>query len=77
VQQGTLLVQTTRDFEVPETEHADSTASVQFLAVCPDGTSFSWGAPTALATITSDDTSRASLRSGRESPEPTSEGRIR
>jgi hypothetical protein len=28
---------------------------VQFLAVCPDGTSFSWGAPTAPATITSTD----------------------
>ena len=26
---------------------------MQFLAVCPDGTSFSWGAPTAPATITS------------------------
>ena len=26
---------------------------VQFLAVCPDGTSFSWGAPTVPATITS------------------------
>ena len=51
--QGTLLVLTTRDFESPDTEDADPTARVQFLAVCPDGTSFSWGAPTVPATITS------------------------
>ena len=51
--EGTLLVQSTRDFESPDTEDADPTARVQFLAVCPDGTSFSWGAPTAPATITS------------------------
>jgi hypothetical protein len=51
--QGTLLVQSTRDFESPETEDADPTARVQFLAVCPDGRSFSWAAPTAPATITS------------------------
>jgi hypothetical protein len=50
--QGTLLVQTTRDFEAPDTE---PTARVQFLAVCPDGTSFSWGAPTTPATIESTD----------------------
>ena len=51
--QGTLLVLSTRDFEAPDTEDPDPTARVQFLAVCPDGTSFSWGAPTAPATITS------------------------
>jgi hypothetical protein len=51
--QGTLLVLSTRDFESPETEDADPTARVQFQAVCPDGTSFSWAAPTAPATITS------------------------
>jgi hypothetical protein len=51
--QGTLLVLSTRDFESPETEDADPTARVQFQAVCPDGTSFSWAAPTAAATITS------------------------
>ena len=51
--QGTLLVLSTRDFEAPDTEDADPTARVQFLAVCPDGTSFSWAAPTAAATITS------------------------
>ena len=50
--QGTLLVQSTRDFESPDTEDPDPTARVQFLAVCPDGTSFSWGA-VAPATITS------------------------
>ena len=53
VVEGTLLVQTTRDFESPDTEDADPTARVQFLAVCPpDGTSFSWGA-IVPATITS------------------------
>ena len=51
--QGTLLVLSTRDFESPETEDAEPTARVQFLAVCPDGTSFSWAAPAAPATITS------------------------
>jgi hypothetical protein len=53
--QGTLLVLSTRDFESPDTEDADPTARVQFQAVCPDGTSFSWAAPTAPATITSSD----------------------
>jgi hypothetical protein len=53
--EGTLLVSSTRDFESPDTEDADPTVRVQFLAVCPDGTSFSWGAPTAPATITSTD----------------------
>jgi hypothetical protein len=51
--QGTLLVLSTRDFESPDTEDPDPTARVQFQAVCPDGTSFSWAAPTASATITS------------------------
>jgi hypothetical protein len=51
--QGTLLVLSTRDFNAPDTEDPDPTARVQFLAVCPDGTSFSWAAPTAPATITS------------------------
>lgn len=51
--QATLLVRSTRDFESPETEDADPTARVQYLAVCPDGTSFSWAAPSAPATITS------------------------
>jgi hypothetical protein len=53
--QGTLLVRSTRDFEAPDTEDPDPTARVQFLAVCEDGTSFSWAAPTAPATITSTD----------------------
>jgi hypothetical protein len=39
---ATLLVRTTRDFESPETEDPDPTARVQYLAVCPDGSSFSW-----------------------------------
>ena len=51
--QATLLVRSTRDFESPETEDSDPTVRVQFLAVCPDGTSFSWAAPAASATITS------------------------
>jgi hypothetical protein len=50
---GTLLVRSTRDFESPDTEDQDPTVRVQFLAVCPDGISFSWAAPTAPATITS------------------------
>ena len=51
--QGTLLVRSTRDFESPDTEDPDPTVRVQFLAVCPNGSSFSWAAPTASATITS------------------------
>jgi hypothetical protein len=47
------LVRSTRDFEAPDTEDPEPTARVQFLAVCQDGTSFSWAAPTAPATITS------------------------
>lgn len=62
--QGTLLVQSTRDFESPDTEDADPTARVQFQAVCPDGTSFSWAAPTAPATITSDENLKSVTASG-------------
>ena len=50
--EATLLVRTTRDFESPDTEDADPTARLQYLAVCPDGTSFSWVA-IVPATITS------------------------
>lgn len=51
---GTLLVRSTRDFEQPETEDADPTTRVQFLAVCPGGISFSWATvPSASSTITS------------------------
>ncbi len=50
---GTLLVKPTRDFEAPETEDPDPTARLQFLAVCPGGISYSWGAPTIPAVITS------------------------
>src|SRR5687768_10019449 len=45
VVQATLLVRSTRDFDAPDTEDPDPTARVQFLAVCPDGRSFSWAAP--------------------------------
>jgi hypothetical protein len=48
-----LLVRSTRDFEAPETEDADPTARVQFQAVCPDGSSFSW-VGTGPVTIESD-----------------------
>jgi hypothetical protein len=51
--EATLLVNPTRDFEAPDTDDPDPTTRVQFLAVCPDGTSFSWGLPTAPSTITS------------------------
>jgi hypothetical protein len=62
--QATLLVRSTRDFESPETEDPDPTARVQFLAVCPDGTSFSWVAPTAPATITSSDNLKSVTAAG-------------
>jgi hypothetical protein len=51
--QATLLVRSTRDFESPDTEDADPTARVQYLAVCPGGSSFSW-VGVIPATITSD-----------------------
>jgi hypothetical protein len=61
--QGTLLVLTTRDFESPDTEDADPTARVQFQAVCPDGTSFSW-AGIVPATITSERNLKSVTASG-------------
>jgi hypothetical protein len=62
--EGTLLVSSTRDFESPDTEDTDPTVRVQFLAVCPDGTSFSWGAPAAPATITSTDNLKSVTATG-------------
>ena len=62
--QGTLLVESTRDFESPDTEDPDPTVRVQFLAVCPDGRSFSWAAPTAPATITSTENLKSVTASG-------------
>jgi hypothetical protein len=50
---GTLLVLSTRDFESPDTEDPEPTVRVQFQAVCPDGSSFSWIVRSAPATITS------------------------
>lgn len=61
---GTLLVQTTRDFESPDTEDADPTTRLQFLAVCPDGTSFSWGAPVVPSVIVSDSDLKSVTSSG-------------
>jgi hypothetical protein len=52
---ATLLVRSTRDFNAPDRGDPDPTTRVQYLAVCPDGTSFSWAAPTAPATIVSED----------------------
>jgi hypothetical protein len=53
VVQGELLVRSTRDFEAPDTEDADPTARVQYLAVCPDGSSSRWIGNAVPATITS------------------------
>jgi hypothetical protein len=61
--QGTLLVLTTRDFESPDTEDPDPTARVQFQAVCPDGSSFSW-AGIVPATITSERNLKSVTASG-------------
>ncbi len=52
--QATLLVQSTRDFEAPDTEDADPTVRVQYQAVCPGGSSYSW-VGIIPATITSAD----------------------
>ena len=40
--EGTLLVQSTRDYQTPDTQDAQPTTRVQFLAVCLDGRSFGW-----------------------------------
>jgi hypothetical protein len=61
--QGTLLVRSTRDFESPEREDADPTVRVQFQAVCPDGSSFSW-AGIIPATITSTENLKSVTASG-------------
>jgi hypothetical protein len=53
--QATLLVRTTRDFEAPDTEDANPTARVQYQAVCPGGSSYSWVGAAIPATITSAD----------------------
>lgn len=42
VVEARLLVETTRDFRSPSTEDVQPTVRVQYLAVCPDGTSFGW-----------------------------------
>jgi hypothetical protein len=62
--QATLLVQTTRDFESPDREDPEPTARVQFQAICPDGTSLSWAAPAAPATITSQGNLKSVTASG-------------
>jgi hypothetical protein len=50
--QGRLLVESTRDFEPPDTEDPNPTVRVQFLASC-SGRSFSWITRAASASITS------------------------
>jgi hypothetical protein len=62
--QSTFLIRSTRDFEAPETEDPDPTVRLQFLAVCPDGRSYSWGAPTVPATIHSFGNLRLVVASG-------------
>jgi len=64
IAQATLLVRSTRDLESPDTGDSDPTVRVQFLAVCPDGTSFSWAAPAAPATITSTENLKTVTASG-------------
>lgn len=61
---GTLLVSTTRFYEAPDTEDPTPTARLQFLAVCPGGLSFSWGAAALPATITSQSRLRHLTASG-------------
>jgi hypothetical protein len=39
---GTLLVESTRDFSAPDTDDTSPTVRVQFLAVCNDGSAFTW-----------------------------------
>jgi hypothetical protein len=51
--QATLLVRATRDFEAPDTEDANPTVRVQYQAVCPDGSSYSWLGAAIPATVTS------------------------
>src|SRR5688572_5305212 len=62
--EGTLLVRSTRDFDAPDTDDPDPTARVQFLAVCPGGISFSWAAPAAPATITSEENLKSVTATG-------------
>jgi hypothetical protein len=64
VVEGTLLVESTRDFLAPATEDDDPTARLQFLAVCPDGRSFSWGAPGISASIASSADLKSVVASG-------------
>ena len=63
VVQATLLVRTTRDFESPDTEDANPTARVQYQAVCPDGTSYSWVGVIPV-TITSDENLKSVTATG-------------
>lgn len=39
---ATLLVASTRDFSSPDREDPDPTVRVQYQAICPDGSSYSW-----------------------------------
>jgi hypothetical protein len=65
VVQGTLLVNPTYDYNAPETVDTNPTTRVQFLAVCPDGSSFSWiTRPSASSAISIDEDLASMTTSG-------------
>jgi hypothetical protein len=65
VVQGTLLVNPTYDYFAPDTVDTNPTTRVQFLAVCPDGTSFNWTTrPPASSAITIDEDLTSMTTSG-------------
>jgi hypothetical protein len=53
VVQARLLVRSTYDFESPDTQDAEPTARVQYQAICPDGSSYSWAQAACPVTHTS------------------------
>jgi hypothetical protein len=63
LESGKVICIYPRDFESPDTEDADPTARVQFEAVCPDGSSFSWDG-IIPATITSTENLKSVTASG-------------
>jgi hypothetical protein len=61
---GTLLVETTRLFEAPDTEDANPTARLQFLAVCTGGFSFRWAASVSGVALTSEENLKSVTAAG-------------
>ena len=61
--QGTLLIESTRDFSAPDTDDPNPTARVQFQAVCPSGSSVNWRG-IVPATITSTENLKSVTVSG-------------